>query len=693
MTRRNKKVTMKKTGRSNGGFTIVELLISIAIMLIVSSAIFSFMIYSSKFFNKASTETDLQQEAQIMKNQMNNLITDTAKGIKYVEASADADKPYGAKKCLTIFGEKSVAYLAWMEEEKEVYFIEKSLDNIQQGEDGEYDIYFSEQEKNALNWSLMAEYVSGFSCNLSEVTDKHQIFTCNLEFELSETNYTTTHTITLRNRISSDKEIKDLYQDYVSPVEDLVTDVLLTPYMADAVPGEQVQFHATVVAVGTPNKEVTYEVKGSKSDLGATNISQDGILTVGKDEESPTLTIICRSVHDSAISSFALVNVARIEGVTVKCLTPPPYMSKFYFANNYVDFSAMVEGDFITEDARRVKWEIENSYPAGAVGTAAQIISSTDTTCRINTGTIIGNNITVKAIPLAAVNPEKTGKHELSVAEMEMGEMYIEAVGGYYEVDRGGNLQLNAYINGEGEHSGISFIWEIVKDPTNGRISINPNTGLVTADRGIPFNKEYKVTIKATARDAQGTGQKSKTCDVAVKPVSISFDPESAIVVLGSSTTVNVKVTGLVDGENALSISQKPPVLNFSVVKAKGGKLKLGCSTDNIYRKTTTVIARLKDSNSVSAELPVYFKENNISIPGVYAPMPGDEFFPDSDNDNIPDQETSKVILNGVTFVYEVVNEGNKKVWYLYIEGIESANGKRYSYNSVNHVYELVQGV
>ena len=268
--------------------------------------------------------------------------------------------------------------------------------------------------------------------------------------------------------------------------------------------------------------------------------------------------------------------------------------------------------------------------------------------------------------------------------------MYIEAVGGYYEVERGGKLQLNAYINGEGEHSGIRFDWEMVKDPTNGRVKVDPNTGLVTADKGVPYDKEYTVTVKATARNAQGSGEKSMTCEIKIKSVTIEFEPETAIVVLGSSTTVDVKVTGLVDGENELIFSQKPPVLNFSVVKVKDSKLKLGCSTDRIYRNTTSVVARLRDNNSLSAQLPVYFKENNITIPGIYAPVPGDEFFPETNQNGIPVQETSRVILNDVTFVYKVVTENKVKVWYLYVEGIESAKGKKYRYNSVNHAYELV---
>ena len=60
MAKCNMKVTMNKIRRNNGGFTMVELLISIAIMLIVSTTIFSFMIYSSKFFSKTSIEADMQ---------------------------------------------------------------------------------------------------------------------------------------------------------------------------------------------------------------------------------------------------------------------------------------------------------------------------------------------------------------------------------------------------------------------------------------------------------------------------------------------------------------------------------------------------------------------------------------------------------------------------------------------------------
>ncbi len=682
----SKGMEREKTNRRHGGYTLVEMMISIAIMLVVSTAIFSFMIYSSRIFNKSNAEADMQQEAQIMKNQINDLVTDTAKGLKYVVAQSEADRPYGADVCLTVFGENAVSYLAWVKDEEKIYFIEKSLDNIQQGEDGEYDIAFSETEKNASSWALMAEYVTAFSCNLSEVTQKHQLFSCELGFQLAGSEYATTHTIMLRNQISSDKEIKDLYQDYVRPVENIVTDVLLTPYMADAVPGEKVNFHASVVTVGTPNKEVSYTVEGSKSPSGKTSISADGVLTVGEDEESPTLTVVCRSVHDSAISSFALVNVARIESVHINCLTPPPYESRYYFANNYVAFSALVEGDFITEEARKVTWEIVNSYPVGASGTEAVIVEHTDTTCRINTGSIIGNVITIKAVPQVQTAPDLIGEHQVSIAQMEMGEMYIEAVGGLYEVERNGSLQLNAYVNGEGSHSGISFAWEIVKDTTGGRVKIESATGLVTADKGIPYNKEYTVTVKVTARTSQGS--RDKTCDIKIQTVSIKTEPEAVIVVPGNSSTAKVTVTGLAGGEKDIRVTQNPPVLNFTVVQLENGTLKMGCTTDKLYRSKTNLKISLESGAGIQATLPVYFKESNIQLPGGYAPVPGDEFFPESTEKGIPiDNET--VIINGRTFLYAVEIQGDEKVWYLYLFE-NGQKGKKYKYNETTNVYDAV---
>ena len=72
---------MKRIEQDNKGLTLVELLVSMTVLSIVSLAIFSFMVFASKTYNKANGETNLQSEAQMTINRMENLIVSATNGV------------------------------------------------------------------------------------------------------------------------------------------------------------------------------------------------------------------------------------------------------------------------------------------------------------------------------------------------------------------------------------------------------------------------------------------------------------------------------------------------------------------------------------------------------------------------------------------------------------------------------------
>ena len=125
---------------NNKGLSMVELLLSIMILMIVSTSLFSFMIISGRMFNRSNEEVDMQSEAQIMKNYMNDLITDAAKGLEYVKKEDAQKENYGSDRCLIIYGDKVISYMAWIEESKQVHLLEKK--NFTINADGSYSVNF-----------------------------------------------------------------------------------------------------------------------------------------------------------------------------------------------------------------------------------------------------------------------------------------------------------------------------------------------------------------------------------------------------------------------------------------------------------------------------------------------------------------------------------------------------------------------
>ena len=74
---------MKNIRKDNQGFTLIELLVSIAIAAIVAVAIAAFMIVGSRTYASTSSEVNLQYEAQLAFNQLQDLIIDTSRGVNY----------------------------------------------------------------------------------------------------------------------------------------------------------------------------------------------------------------------------------------------------------------------------------------------------------------------------------------------------------------------------------------------------------------------------------------------------------------------------------------------------------------------------------------------------------------------------------------------------------------------------------
>ncbi len=71
--------------KSNKGFTLVELLIAIAILSIVLTTVTSVIMTGSKQFKKGSADADVQRQAQLVVNQIEDMVIDTNGGVYYAD--------------------------------------------------------------------------------------------------------------------------------------------------------------------------------------------------------------------------------------------------------------------------------------------------------------------------------------------------------------------------------------------------------------------------------------------------------------------------------------------------------------------------------------------------------------------------------------------------------------------------------
>ena len=196
---------IKRKKKNNFGFSLVELVVSVAILSIVSAAIFEFVILASRHYQRETREVGVQYEAQLSVNQLQDLIIDATRGIAY-SVNGSTDKVLTddditvdniSTKQIMVFNENKYYIVKWDAAQAKLLYSEYVL------------------EETTHTWlsvttdALMAEYVEQFSADLSETEGNGSV---RLEVLFSnERKYTVTQSVTLRNKVLINAEMNEMY--------------------------------------------------------------------------------------------------------------------------------------------------------------------------------------------------------------------------------------------------------------------------------------------------------------------------------------------------------------------------------------------------------------------------------------------------------------------------------------------------
>lgn len=205
---------MKRRGRrklNNAGYSLVEVIVALGIVTIAATAVFEFAIVASKQYQKDTLETEVQYEAQLVMNQIQELLIDASEGVSYSYAASDggvgdlilkddgiAPGTAANYKYLTVYNDDKYYVLKWDLGQEKIFYSEYRNDG-----GGVFTLLADE--------ALMAEFVHAFSVDISQLEENHSV-RLDVTFD-NQRSYRMTQNVTLRNKVAVNKSVSEVYAD------------------------------------------------------------------------------------------------------------------------------------------------------------------------------------------------------------------------------------------------------------------------------------------------------------------------------------------------------------------------------------------------------------------------------------------------------------------------------------------------
>ena len=172
--------------RDNSGYSLIEVIAALAVLAVASVAILQFINISTTHYQKENSEVEVQYEAQVTINQINDLLIDAKSNVKYTYnggtlVTSDALIPAGVTLTSKEFLIDNTYKIIWKAADKKLYYRDGTMATTDD------DV-------------LMAEYVESFSVDLTNTAENGLVrlkllFKRDREYDLSQN-------VTIRNKVT-----------------------------------------------------------------------------------------------------------------------------------------------------------------------------------------------------------------------------------------------------------------------------------------------------------------------------------------------------------------------------------------------------------------------------------------------------------------------------------------------------------
>lgn len=446
------------------GFTLVELLVAIAILGVLSVTVVYMMVTSSKTYGKLSVEAQMQSEAQLVANSISEIAIDSFNATDSYAESIDSKYDATQGKILvldsTVDGEKKQYIVALDGAENNLCLAERTYDA-------------GTKTWGALTYSLLGNYVNDFSVDVSRV-EKDNMLNFTLEYEKDNRTYNGNYQVLMRNKAYADKD-----KDKKQTVDDVRIALGLEPKVV----------YIDVVAGSVPNYYLN-----TVSDANKRSVGTDGVEFAS--------SVVCNQALENKDVNWRLVgadeaifSLSDATGETSKVQWNPT--AAYGFADSPIDsFSAVISKSItVTIDVEK---EVTNAE------------GETETVIEQQTVTVDApekaSQILLRRIKKITVNAT-SGSTQWKNTYTEMGGTQSTEAQGYAYVDNNKKyvpMTLNAAISCSNIAYGGGLTWKLYKQDESGNWGECTNTAyakLATATTTTTTNNT--VTFGGSVRNGQ----------------------------------------------------------------------------------------------------------------------------------------------------------------------------------------------
>lgn len=569
------------------GLTLLEMIISVAILSIVLVTVTSFMVTGMKMFRSSNDEIGLQQDVQLALNNVENRIIDAKMGIR-----CDDD---GTQMILTVYNDKAGTeakeYIVWNRNDKKIYYdtsaanvtlttfstnevLASNVTNFQiVMKDG--NIAATATPNPSVTAALTPSVTAQPTKNASPKNPKVEIA---IEVEEDGRKHVSQKVVTFRNNIAMGAS-DTIYTGSGNGLDSKAEGVKITPQDVYLVPGESYQFHARVTGTGYPSQVVTWSVNSTGVSVDSTGLVKVDATTAA----GGTVQVIATAPENSdgvVPAGSANIHISKINGISVTTDAEKVY------AGSMLKVNATVSGAELNDDMSKVTFSVKEN-PSWVHLYSNSGVFGLDKEARGKTFTIVATSVH---------DPTITGELVVQVEDTALSDLGS----GVVTANRNSSTELLTNVVGQNLASTeLQIQWEIADygGLSSDKVSVGKYSGMLNVAKDINYENEYHLQVAAKITADRLSEPVTTYVSVTIPKVSIKFinGDGGAEIQKNSTVILPYEVIGLDGAMTEIMATTNPSVRNSLIFVTEGGvRLSIG---NDVKTNKISVIATFKDTN------------------------------------------------------------------------------------------------